>query len=83
MNKQEREGRIPRGLSIAIVSGKDDPVGDFGRGVRAVYKKYRQMGIRDVKMRLYEEDRHEILNELDRESVYRDLLMWLNKRCDD
>ena len=81
MNQQEKAGRIPRGLSIAIVSGKDDPVGDFGRGVRAVYKKYRQMGIADVKMRLYEEDRHEILNELDRESVYCDLLMWLNKRC--
>jgi alpha-beta hydrolase superfamily lysophospholipase len=81
MNAQEKAGRIPKGLSVAFVAGKDDPVGDFGKGVREVYKRYKQMGIQDVKMRLYENDRHEILNELDREVVYQDLLMWLDKRC--
>lgn len=80
MNKQEKEGRIPRGLSVAFVSGKEDPVGDFGKGVKRVYKRYKVAGIQDVKIRLYEEDRHEILNELDKESVYEDLLMWLDKR---
>ena len=81
MNAQEKAGRIPRGVSIAFVAGKDDPVGNFGKGVREVYKKYKQMGVQDVKIRLYENDRHEILNELDREVVYQDLLMWLDKRC--
>ena len=80
-NAQEKAGRIPRGVSIAFVAGKDDPVGNFGKGVREVYKKYKQMGVQDVKIRLYENDRHEILNELDREVVYQDLLMWLDKRC--
>ncbi len=80
MNEQEKAGRIPRSVSVAFVSGKDDPVGDFGKGVRKVYKKYKLMGIPDVKMRLYEDDRHEILNELDREDVFQDLLMWLDKR---
>ena len=80
MNRQEKAGRIPKGLSVAFVSGKEDPVGNFGKAVRAVYKRYKSYGIQDVKIRLYEEDRHEILNELDREQVYQDLLMWLEKR---
>ena len=82
MNKQERQGRIPRGASIVFVAGKDDPVGDFGKAVKRVCKRYRASGIQDVKIRLYENDRHEILNELDREKVFQDLLMWMNIRVD-
>lgn len=80
MNVQEKEKRIPKGLSVAFVSGKEDPVGNFGNGVKRVYKKYKLNGMQDVKIRLYENDRHEILNELDKEQVYQDLLMWLEKR---
>ena len=29
-------GRIPKDLPILIVSGSDDPVGDFGKGVKTV-----------------------------------------------
>ena len=80
MNAQEKAGGISKGLSVVFVSGKNDPVGNFGKGVKSVYKRYKLSGIKDVKIRLYEEDRHEILNELDREQVYQDLLMWLDKR---
>ena len=36
-------------------------------------------GIREVSMKLYPSDRHEILNELDREKVYEDIYGWLLK----
>ena len=81
MNVQEKAGRIPKGLSVVFVAGKKDPVGNFGKGVKAVYKRYKANGIQDVKIRLYEDDRHEILNELDKQQVYQDLLMWLERRC--
>ena len=80
MNIQEKAGRIPKGASIVFVSGKDDPVGDFGKGVKNVYRRYKLNGISDVKIRLYENDRHEILNEVDKEQVYHDLLLWMEKR---
>lgn len=80
MNRQEKAGRIPRGVAVAFVSGKEDPVGNFGKGVRQIYKRYKMIGVEDVKIRLYEDDRHEILNEVDREQVYQDILMWLEKR---
>ena len=50
-------------------------------GLPKSYKKYKECGMQDVKLRLYENDRHEILNELDKEQVYSDLLMWLDRHC--
>ncbi len=73
---------IPKGLPILFVSGADDPVGNFGKGVRKIYEKYKAAGIRDISLRLYTGDRHEILNETDRQQVYEDLLGWLDKHCE-
>ena len=70
---------IPKGLPVLFLSGADDPVGEFGKGVRKIYEKYRAAGIQDVTLRLYTGDRHELLNETDREQVYEDLLNWLEK----
>ena len=42
-----------------------------------VAKTYRECGIKDVSLKLYEKDRHEILNELDRQVVYEDILAWV------
>ena len=71
---------IRKDLPILIVSGSDDPVGDYGKGVETAYKLYKDAGIKDVQMKLYEGDRHEILNELDRQQVYQDLLEWLQSK---
>lgn len=57
-------------LPMLIVSGSDDPVGGFGKGVRKIRKLYSDAGVKDVRMRLFEHDRHELLNELDRADVY-------------
>ena len=60
-----------------LVAGSDDPVGNFGKSVENVAKTYRECGIKDVSLKLYEKDRHEILNELDRQVVYEDILAWV------
>lgn len=72
--------RIPKDLPILLVSGEEDPVGGMGKGVVAVYEAYGDMGMTDVTMKLYEDDRHEILNELDRDNIYRDILEWVEER---
>ena len=71
---------IPESLPVLFVSGKDDPVGDFGKGVYKVYKKFKKNNMTDVSLKLYEKDRHEILNETDRKIVFQDLLKWMDKR---
>ena len=79
IQRKESVYMIPKGLPVLFVSGADDPVGEVGKGVRKIYEKYRAAGIRDVTLRLYTGDRHEILNETDRDQVYKDLLGWFEK----
>ena len=71
---------IPKTLPVLFVSGAEDPVGDFGKGVRGVFETYKSAGIRDVSLKLYEGDRHEILNETDRARVYQDLYEWFEEK---
>ena len=65
---------------VYFMSGDKDPVGDYGKGVERAYKAFCQAGLRDVFMRLYPDGRHEMLNELNRQQVYRDVLDWINLR---
>ncbi|MDU7030798.1 alpha/beta fold hydrolase [uncultured Robinsoniella sp.] len=71
--------RMPREMPVLFVAGEDDPVGDQGRGVKKVVETFRKTGMKDISCKLYPDDRHEILNELDRKQVYRDILQWLNR----
>jgi len=77
MSEKERLSNIPEDISIFFVSGKKDPVGDFGKGVNKSYQIFKALGMKNVSIKLYEEYRHEILNELDREQVYEDILSWI------
>lgn len=77
LTRKESMERIPKDLPVLFVAGADDPVGAFGKGVEKVYKKYKTAGMQQVSMHLYEGDRHEILNETDREQVYEDLYQWI------
>ena len=79
MNAQEKSGKIPKDLPIFFVAGSEDPVGASGKGVKAVYQRYLSKGAKNVKIKMYEGDRHEILNETDNQNVYEDLLGWIMK----
>jgi len=70
---------IPKNLPIFFVSGEDDPVGDFGKGVKAAFDSLKEVGCENLDIKLYPNDRHEILNELDKDAVYEDLYNWLEK----
>ncbi len=76
----EGAAAIPVEVPMLINSGEDDPVGDMGRGVRKVEAMYRKAGIRDLTVLLYKNDRHEILNETDRRTVYADIEKWMRDR---
>jgi len=67
----------PEDLPVFIISGAEDPVGEMGKGVEKVYKKYLLAGGRNVEMKLYDGFRHEILNEVNKQQVYNDILDWL------
>lgn len=75
--------RIPKQLPILLVSGQQDPVGEWGVGVKRLVRKYRNAGIEDVSEFLYPHDRHEVLNELDKEQVVSDIASWIFTRLGD
>lgn len=68
---------IPQSLPIYFVSGADDPIGDFGKGVLQSYEDLKQNGCQLVTMKLYPNLRHEILNESIKNEVYQDIIDWL------
>ena len=80
MNKQEKSGKLPKELPTYFVAGDKDPVGNCGKAVENVCKRYRDCGMKDVEIKLYPDDRHEILNELDKDQVYKDILDWLDRK---
>ena len=69
--------RMPKDLPVFFVAGEEDPVGDFGKGVHRAVQMCRDAGLTKVDLKLYPGDRHEILNERDRQRVYEDLAHWL------
>ena len=71
---------VPKDLPILFVSGEDDPVGSFGKEVENSVKSLKDVGVKNIEMKLYPNDRHEILNETDKEIVYVDLYNWLNDK---
>ena len=71
---------VPLSLPIFMISGSMDPVGDYGKGVNEVYKKLKKSGHKYVTMKLYDGARHEILNEINREEVYEDIISWLDEK---
>lgn len=74
-------GAVRKDLPVHIFSGAEDPVGQRGKAARRLFEAYRQAGLRDVSLRLYEDGRHEMFNELNSQEVYQDVIGWLEARC--
>ncbi len=79
-NRMSNIRKMNLDIPVIFVSGDHDPVGGMGAGVRKSYEKFARAGVKDLSIRLYEGDRHEILNETDRAMVYEELYEWMNKR---
>ncbi|MBE6588958.1 MAG: alpha/beta hydrolase [Ruminococcaceae bacterium] len=70
---------LPRELPILLVSGREDPVGGFGKGVETVYRRL-QRSRHCVRCILYEGARHEILNDFTYEDAKRDILAFCEEK---
>ncbi len=68
---------VPVHIPILLISGEMDPVGNYGKGLREVYSKLVQSGHSKAQLKLYTDCRHEILNEINKEDVYADILAFI------
>lgn len=77
IGKQANVNKVDRALPCLLISGEKDPVGDFGRAAPAVAEMFRRAGVTDVAVKLYPDARHELLSEPERETVFADILAFL------
>lgn len=69
-------------LPVLIMSGRDDSVGGYGAGVSSVFERLNERELCDLSFKLYEGGRHEMLNEINRDEVYADVLKFVDSVCD-
>lgn len=72
------QANMGQNLPLLIISGNKDSCGNFGIGVEKIANQYRLWGF-DVRLKLYEGARHEILNETNKQEVIEDIVEFVNR----
>ena len=62
---------------IFLIVGSQDPVGANGKHVKSLHKLYLKNNV-NSKLKIYENCRHELLNELNKNEVYEDIVNFFN-----
>ena len=76
-NRADWYKNISKSMPVLLVSGADDPVGNYGKGVQTVADGLKEQGI-DTKCIIYPDARHEILNDFTYEQVKTDITDFIN-----
>ncbi|MBR4790834.1 MAG: lysophospholipase [Treponema sp.] len=79
IHKKSNMAKIDKDLPIYMLWGSEDPVSDYGKTIRQLAECYKQLGIQNVTLKEYPGDRHEILNETDKDQVEKDILQLLEQ----
>lgn len=79
VQRKENIEKVPCSLPILLMSGEEDPVGNYGQSVKAVARSFRRAGVKRVICHLYPGARHELLNELEYQTTQKDILNWLRR----
>lgn len=66
-------------LKILVIAGSDDPVIQNKNKFENLINFLRSLGYKNITSKLYPKKRHELLNEVDHESIYQDILDFFNE----
>lgn len=80
LNKTENLKAMSTALPVHFIAGEQDPVGNYGEGVKQAYESFQQIGMKHVTLKLYPECRHEVLNEKNKYDIYEELYLWIMER---
>ena len=65
-------------LDIFLIAGADDPVIQNEKKFRELKEFLKNVGYKNIKSKLYKDLRHEILNEKEKDQIYKDVLDFIN-----
>lgn len=71
--------RMKKDLPVYFIAGGDDPVGNYGAGVRQAAEEFKKHGMEHVDVRIWPLCRHEIHNEINKEEIQRNVAEWIEK----
>ena len=74
---QANIGKMNRNLPVLLIAGWDDPVGEYGKGVKRAFTAFCRAGMKNVHIKLYPGARHELLHDVCRDEVCADILAWI------
>ena len=80
MSRPAEQARIPKALPLLVIAGTRDPVSASTRGLRQLLQAYQAAGLNRVEHVFYDDARHELLNETNRDQVTADIIGFLD-RC--
>lgn len=72
--------KIRKDLPIHMLAGSKDPCSDNGKAVERLHVRLKQTGIKDIELIIHKDNRHEALNELNRDKVMVEFIDWLDAR---
>ena len=82
-NDEKTLAKIDNKKHIIFLSGDKDPVGNNGKGVAKLYEYFLENNYDNVEIKLYKDARHELLKELNKETVKKDIVKFLEKVAED
>lgn len=71
--------KINKKLHILLISGTEDPVGNFTKGIKKLEKKYRKYGINNISTKFYDSLRHDIFHEKNAEDIFEYIFNWCSE----
>lgn len=66
-------------LDIFVIAGSDDPVIQSETKISELINFLNKIGYKNVKSKIYKEKRHELLNEIEKEKIYEDVLSFIEE----
>lgn len=78
--KPHAMAKTPAELPLLFISGGEDPLGQYGKGLARTKRAYEKAGVRDVTLKVYPDARHELFQEAERDAVMHDIWVWLQAR---
>lgn len=80
IESKEANLRVSKNLPILFVSGDKDALGDFTEGVLEVVGMYKELGVKDVSYKFFENGRHEVFNDVQRVEASNYIISWLDDK---
>lgn len=68
---------LDKQIPLLLISGAEDPIGNQGHGVQALYENYCQLGYQDVSLSLLPKARHELLNDHNLAAASETIVQWM------